>query len=44
MAKEKAESPVSRLMGLAGKSKSKYYQAIVLAVIGVASGFVPYIC
>ncbi len=43
MAKEKAESPVSRLMGLAGKSKSKYYQAIVLAVIGVASGFVPYI-
>lgn len=43
MAKEKAESPVSRLMGLAGKNKSKYYQAIVLAVIGVASGFVPYI-
>lgn len=42
MDKQKSENPMSRLMGLAGEQKKKYIAAIILAVLGVAAGIVPY--
>lgn len=42
MDKRKLENPLSRLMGLAGKQKKKYALSIVLAILGVAAGIIPY--
>lgn len=42
MDKKKPESPMSKLMGLAGEHKKKYVLSVVLAIIGVAAGIVPY--
>lgn len=42
MDKQKSENPMSRLMELAGEQKKKYIAAIVLAVLGVGAGIVPY--
>lgn len=42
MDNKKSENPMSRLMGLAGEQKKKYIAAIILAVLGVAAGIVPY--
>ena len=42
MDKKKSENPLSRLMGLAGKQKKKYAIPIVLAILGVAAGIIPY--
>lgn len=39
MDKRKLENPLSRLMGLAGKQKKKYALSIVLAILGVAAGY-----
>ena len=40
--KEKKESPLSRLMKLAGVHKNKYVLSVILACIGTVSGIVPY--
>ncbi len=42
MQKKKSENPMSRLMELAGKQKKKYVSSIVLAILGVGAGIVPY--
>lgn len=42
MDKRKLENPLSRLMGLVGKQKKKYALSIVLAILGVAAGIIPY--
>lgn len=42
MNKKKSENPMSRLMGLAGEQKKKYVVSVILAVMGVASGIIPY--
>ena len=39
MDKRKLENPLSRLMGLVGKQKKKYALSIVLAILGVAAGY-----
>ncbi|WP_353096141.1 hypothetical protein [Tissierella praeacuta] len=43
MDKKKSESSLSRLMGLAGEQKKKYMGSIILAILGVAAGIVPYL-
>ena len=35
-------SPMARLMALAGEQKKQYVRSIILAVIGVAAGMLPY--
>lgn len=42
MDKKKSENPLSRLMVLAGEQKKRYAVSIVLAVLGVAAGIIPY--
>lgn len=42
MEKRKSENPMTRLMGLAGKQKKKYIVSIILAILGVAAGIIPY--
>lgn len=42
MDKSKSENPMSRLMGLAGNHKKKYAASIILAILGVGAGIVPY--
>ena len=39
MDKRKLENPLSRLRGLVGKQKKKYALSIVLAILGVAAGY-----
>lgn len=39
---KRQQSPMSRLMELAGDQKKKYVVSIILAIIGVAAGIVPY--
>lgn len=42
MDKKKSENPMSRLMELAGRQKQKYVLSVILAILGVAAGIVPY--
>lgn len=42
MDKSKSENPMSRLIGLAGPHKKKYVASIVLSVLGVGAGIIPY--
>lgn len=42
MEKKKSENPMSRLMGLADRQRKKYIISIILAILGVAAGIIPY--
>ena len=42
MKRPEKSSPMARLMALAGEQKKQYVRSIILAVIGVAAGMLPY--
>ncbi len=42
MKRSEKGSPMARLMALAGEQKKQYVRSIILAVIGVAAGMLPY--
>ena len=41
--KEKQQSPIATLLGLASDSKNKFVESIIFAIIGVVAGVVPYL-
>ena len=41
---DKNNNPMSRLMELAAPYKSQYVLSVVLAVLGVAAGLLPFFC
>lgn len=41
--KEKQQSPIATLLGLASDSKNKFAESVIFAIIGVVAGVVPYL-
>lgn len=41
--KKKQQSPIAILLGLASDSKNKFVESVILAIIGVVAGVIPYL-